>query len=81
MAELTKQDKEEMIVDAIVLDYKVRNGYNTTLVGHSLSYYDYSAIFEYIKELNEEYIEEGGDSIFGEESFMPKRKYFKKFKK
>lgn len=52
-----------MLFDAVVLNYSV--GYmNLDLVGNSLSYYDYDVLFEYIVQLNEEKIEQGGSDLF-----------------
>ena len=63
MKTLTSSDKRKMLFDAVVLNYSV--GYmNLDLVGNSLSYYDYDKLFEYIVELNEENIEQGGSDLF-----------------
>ena len=60
---LTINERRKMLVDAILLSYKVGNN-STQLVGHPLSYYDFNKVFELIKELNEDNIEQGGDDFF-----------------
>lgn len=75
MVKLTKSDKEQMLLDAIVLSYRVNNAYETIFVGQPLSYYNYDSVFKMIKRLDDEYVEQGGESTL-EGSY---RKYIKKF--
>lgn len=75
MVKLTKEEKEQMLLDAIVLSYRVNNAYPPIFVGRPLSFYDYDVVYKVIKELDDEYIEQGGDSTLDEAS----RKYVKKF--
>ena len=62
---LTNSDKRQMLIDAINLSYKV--GYEAfQLVGQTkpLGFYNYDALFNYIKKLNQQNIEQGGDDFF-----------------
>ena len=59
----TIAQKKQMLIDAINLSYKA--GSNAThLVGQPLSYYNFDAVLELIKELNNDNIEQGGDDFF-----------------
>ena len=60
---LTASDKRRMLIDAIILCYKVGE-YNEALVGNPLSFYNFDKVFDYIVELNKENIEQGGDDFF-----------------
>ena len=69
---LTNKDKRKMLIDAINLSYKV--GYEAfQLVGHPLGFYNYDALFNLIKDLNQENIEQGGDDFF---EYNENNKYF-----
>ena len=80
MAKLTKEDKEEMLKDAIIMSWRTTNGAPSILVGHPLSYYNYESLFEMIKGLDEEMIEQGGDSFLNRE-YGTSREYVNKFEK
>jgi hypothetical protein len=63
MEKLTIQQKKKMIEDAVILSYKT--GYSSyNLVGKPLSHFDYEKLLKYIKALNGENIEQGGDDFF-----------------
>jgi hypothetical protein len=63
MTKLTNTEKKKMIVDAINLQYKT--GYDqTTFIGKPLSYFNYDMLFDYIRKLNNENMEQGGDNLF-----------------
>lgn len=69
---LSNNNKRQMLIDAIILSYKTGNQ-TIDLVGHQLSYYNYDALFNLIKKLNYENIEQGGDDFF---EYKENNKYF-----
>ena len=79
MKNLTKEDKQRMLIDAIVMSWRVSNGAPSVLVGHPLSYYDYDKLFEMIKELDAEMVEMGSESLFDEDEDDLTRPYLRKF--
>lgn len=80
MINLTKDDKQQMLFDAIVMAWRTRNAPLSILVGHPLSYYNYEQLFVYLKKLDKEMIEQGGDSILYPD-YGTTRDYVDKFKK
>ncbi len=75
---LTKEDKEQMLIDAIVMSWRTTNGALSILVGHPLSFYNYDALFEMLKELDNDMIEQGGESFLFPE-YGSSRDYIEKF--
>lgn len=63
MEKLNKKQKIRMILDSIILSYKVGNS-SDFFIGKPLSHFDFEKVFNYIKELNQENIEQGGDDFF-----------------
>jgi hypothetical protein len=80
MKKLTKEDKEEMLKDAIIMSWRTTNGAPSILVGHPLSYYNYESLFEMIKGLDAENIEQDGESFLYSQH-GPTRDYVDKFEK
>jgi hypothetical protein len=80
MKKLTKEDKEEMLKDAIIMSWRTTNGAPSILVGHPLSYYNYESLFEMIKGLDEEMVEQGNESFLNPE-YGTTRDYVDKFEK
>lgn len=56
-------DKRQMLLDCVELCYKTGTC-RSNLVGHPLSYYNYDNLWDVIKSLNKENIEQGGDDMF-----------------
>jgi hypothetical protein len=80
MKKLTKEDKEEMLKDAIIMSWRTTNGAPSILVGHPLSYYNYESLFEMIKGLDAEHIKQDGESfLYGK--YGQYRDYIDKFEK
>ena len=79
MVNLTKEDKEEMLLDAIIMAWRTRNAPLAMLVGHSLSYYNYEQLFVYLNKLDKEYMKQGADSFLYSE--YGSKDYVSKFKK
>ena len=79
MVNLTKEDKQEMIFDAIIMAWRTRNAPLAILVGHPLSYYDYEQLFVYLNKLDKEYMEQEANSFLYSEHGS--KDYVGKFKK
>ena len=60
---LTSSDKRQMLIDCVELCYKTGTC-RSNLVGHPLSYYNYDNLWDVIKSLNKENIEQGGNDMF-----------------
>jgi hypothetical protein len=80
MAKLTKDDKEQMLIDAIVMSWRTTNGASSILVGHPLSFYNYDALFKMLQELDNDMIDQGGESFLYPE-YGTTRDYVDKFEK
>jgi hypothetical protein len=65
MKKLSQSDKKKMLWDAVILNYTIGDFTESiAIIGKPLSFFDYDKVFDYIVELNNINIKEGGNDLF-----------------